>query len=148
MGIHEEILRLVAFGDDDDEDKEQKLDDKDLLKNVAEHLRLLQRTYQRLGGWDEKSGNYEEIYQELAKDFSEKELGVPQPAKWSAATAKNADELGKYAPPATWEFKLRKAEGPAKRKPRSLVHRASANWGCRFDDVYAEMEGEAESEEE
>ena len=136
MAIHEELLRLIAFGDDDDEDQAHELNDDDLIKITSQQLKLLQRSYQRLGGWDKSGKSYEELYARLVEDFGEKELGVPHISKWSASGNKNVDDLGKYAPPTSWEFKAKKVED--KRRHRSYVYRASANWGFR---LYEDIEG-------
>ena len=148
MGVHEEVLRLVAYGDED-EDREVDLSEKELCKVASEHLKLLQRSHQRLGGWDKSTNTYGEVYDRLAEVFGEKELGVPHVSKWNASAGGKVDEMGKYTAPSTWEFWVREAgAGGRKKKPYSLVHRASTNWGCRFEDVYAEMEREAEEEVE
>jgi hypothetical protein len=95
MGVHESVLR-------------QLLDDSaDLTLSEAAEIAysqagLLQRCYQRHGGWNRSSERYEIIFDRLNEKFAkEKKWAATQPRQWKA---KDADKLGVWEPPTDYGF--------------------------------------------
>ena len=124
MAVHEEILRLALYGDDDGDDDGLRHDEEVAI--VREHLEWLKRTYQRLGEWDKSEQMYRTLYAELAKTYGGK-LGVPPIEKWSP---KGADAVGAYVSPTTWDITVRgekSGEGQQKKR-KSLLARARESW--------------------
>ena len=136
MGVHEEILRLVVEGDDDD-DRTLDTMEPEMAKH---HLDLLKRAYQRLGGWDKSSSTYKLLVDDLIKMYQGESAwqGVQHTDKWNAK--ETPDAMGKLSPPQNWEFAEPgdvtdkgeiKHNGVAKR-PGKGVRRARSSWGIKL----------------
>ena len=136
MGVHEEILRLVIEGDDDDD---RTLDTME-PQMAKHHLELLKRSYQRLGGWDKSPSTYKLLVEDLIKLYKGESAwqGVQGTDKWN--TKGTPDSMGRLLPPKNWEFAEPgdvadqgeiKQNGSAKR-PGKSVKRARSSWGIRL----------------
>jgi hypothetical protein len=105
MGVHEEILRLELYGDDDGVDIAPGLNQAETHKQqeatVKEHLELLMRAHQRNRGWDKREETYKDLYAQLAEEFGQQNLGVPPIEKWPS---RDADSKGTYTAPTAWEI--------------------------------------------
>ncbi|KAF7587208.1 hypothetical protein BBP40_007545 [Aspergillus hancockii] len=95
MGVHESVLR-------------QLLDDgADLALSEAADIAssqagLLQRCYQRNGGWNKSSEKYENMFDLLNEKFAtEKNWTVLDPRQWKV---KDADKMGVWEPPTDYGF--------------------------------------------
>ena len=102
MAVHEEILRLVVEGDDDDDRTIDTVDGQVARK----HLDELKRCYQRLGGWDKSAQVYKDIVTQLMNmnEFKNhpKFKGVQPFEKWNVK--EEAGEAGKFTAPQEWMF--------------------------------------------
>ncbi|KAF4630298.1 hypothetical protein G7Y89_g7843 [Cudoniella acicularis] len=135
MRVHEEILRLVVDGDDDDD---QTIDT--VAPEVARrHLDLLKASYQRLGGWDKKASVYQELVDQLLQMPEYKSSpafkGASPIAKWKLN--EKTPPKGEFTHPVSWEFvdpenltesgELLKPLAP--KDPRRGLRRVTSNWG-------------------
>lgn len=101
MGVHEEILRLVVEGDDDDD----RTIDTMTPARAKLHLDLLKRSYQRLGKWDKSPKVYKELVDQLLSmpvyknDANFK--GVQSTDKWNVKEelSPTLKALGTFTPP-------------------------------------------------
>lgn len=137
MAVHEEILRLVVEGDDDDD----KTIDTVTPKVARKHLDELKRCYQRLGGWDKSADVYKDIVSRLLnmKEFKghPEFKGVPPVEQWNVK--EDAGEEGRFAAPKEWMFgasELVNGDGQATEHDHHHHHhkrpgvlRAVSNWG-------------------
>lgn len=131
MGLHEEILRLVLYGDEED-----GVDaDHDLGETARLHLELLKRSYQRLGEFDKSADTYRTLYEELSKQYSGKLQSVGHIDRWPKNGA--TDSLGTFTTPAKWEIVEKKTpevvqkENVHQKKRPTAYERARASWGFR-----------------
>ncbi|KAH8670231.1 hypothetical protein BGZ60DRAFT_375664 [Tricladium varicosporioides] len=139
MRVHEEILRLVIDGDDDDD----RTIDTVTPEVAREHLDHLKACYQRLGGWDKKGSVYEELVDHLLQMPEHKShaafKGATGVSKW-----KLNEKLGssvEFAHPSYWEFIDPQNLGengdllqPSSLKdPRRGLRRVTSNWGLAAD---------------
>jgi hypothetical protein len=109
MGVHEEILRLVVDGDDDDD----RTLDTMKAPRARKHLDLLKHAYLRLKGWDKEASVYQVLVNQLINMPVYKNdpefKGVQGTSKWSL---KDTDTgMGKYVPEIRWEFMDSKHSG-------------------------------------
>ena len=141
MGVHEEILRLVVEGDDDDE---RTLDT--MTPDMArKHLDELKLSYQRYKGWDKSHGVYEDIVQRLInmKEYKGNPhfSGVQPATKWNVNEKPAKPE--QLSAPMEWEFVDRNHIGEkgeistpstptTPKRPGQGTHRATSNWGMRL----------------
>jgi hypothetical protein len=135
MGVHENIIRLVVEGDDDDDRTIDTVEAEEAVRQVE----LLKLSHQRLGGWDKSASVYTDLVERLYKmpEFKGrkewKELQTPD--KWSGKSKDTA--TGFFAPPADWRFakpgaisdKGRLIKSPGVHRPTLGMKRASSNWG-------------------
>ena len=140
MGVHEEILRLVVEGDDDDD----RTIDTMTPDMARKHLDELKRSYQRYNGWDKSPSVYEDIVQRLIamKEYKGNPhfSGVQPASKWNVnEKPAKPDHL---SAPTEWEFADRNLIGekgelstpstPTTPKRPGTAHRATSNWGMRL----------------
>ena len=150
MALHEEVLRLVLYGDEETEAEANQ----DLPEIARVHLELLKRSYTRLGEWDKSADVYKSLYDELAKEYPQKIQSVGQIDRWARSGA--TDARGTFTPPQKWEIIDKKSDEPvlqagsaangvvaangsaangtaAHRKPKrpTAYQRARASWGFR-----------------
>jgi len=137
MAVHEEILRLVVEGDDDDD----KTIDTVTPEVARKHLDGLKRCYQRLRGWDKSAEVYKDIVARLInmREFKgQPEFKGVQPAeKWNVK--EEAGEAGEFTPPTKWMFgaselvtgngQVTEHDHPHHHHKRPGVLRAVSNWG-------------------
>jgi len=136
MGVHENIIRLVTEGDDDDD---RTLDTMD-SPTARKQLELLKQSYLRLGKWDKSARTYKELVDALLcmPEYKGKPewAGVQPTDKWNPKEVPSA--TGEFVAPKEWE--LIKADalteaGEMKEMPVGLkrpgvgLKRASSNWG-------------------
>ena len=132
MGLHEELLRLVLYGDE-----ETEVDaDQDLAEIARVQLELLKRSYTRLGEFDKSPDTYRTLYEELNKEFPGKFKDVGHIDRW--AKSGQTDAMGTFVTPAKWEIIEKKSLEVAKReqaekakKRPTAYQRARASWGFR-----------------
>lgn len=102
MAVHEEILRLVVEGDDDDDRTIDTVEPEIARK----HLDELKRCYQLLGGWDKSAEVYKDIVTRLInmKEFKghPEFKGVQSTDKWNVE--EKAGEARNFAAPKEWMF--------------------------------------------
>ena len=135
MGVHEDILRLVVEGDDDDDTTIDTV-----TPQVARrHLDLLKYSYQRRKGWDKSEAVYKNIVDRLLamREYKGSKYfeGAQPIEKWNVK--EDLGMKGKFVTPHHWEFVDPKninkegeivVDGVAKR-PGVGTMRAVSNWG-------------------
>lgn len=89
MLVHEDVLRDTVS------DKGDELPLAEASQIAVQHLELLKRAYQRLGGWDKEPQVYVDLYQQVAHVFGSEEGWKKAPPvsveKWAP---KGADSEG------------------------------------------------------
>ena len=132
MGLHEELLRLVLYGDEDTEVDA----DQDLAEIARVQLELLKRSYIRLGEFDKSPETYRSLYEELSKEFPGKLGHVGHIDRWPKGG--QTDNMGTFVTPAKWEIIEKKSPEVVKReqtekakKRPTAYQRARASWGFR-----------------
>lgn len=102
MRVHEDILRLVVEGDDDDD---ETIDEMDPVR-ARKHLDWLKASYLRNGGWDNNRKVYEETVGKLlgmeAFGGHEAFRGAIRAEKWSLK--EKVGNEGRFVPERKWEF--------------------------------------------
>ncbi|KAL6718409.1 hypothetical protein ACLMJK_004498 [Lecanora helva] len=133
QGVHENILRLVVDGDDGDDRTPDKLSP----RTARNHLDLLKQSYLRLQGWDKSAAMYKSLVQSLITMYK----GEPEwkdvkgVETWDCNKEKPSETLGKFAPPAKWEFAqpadLDEQHNASKsgRRPGMGLRASSSYWG-------------------
>jgi hypothetical protein len=131
MRVHEDILRLVVDGDDDDD---RTLDTMEASR-ARKHLDLLKHAYLRLKDWDKEASIYQVLVNQLINMPVYKNdpafKGVQGTSKWSL---KDKDTgMGAFMADIRWEFVDSKHEGelgivhPAVKNHRLGMRRISSN---------------------
>ncbi|RDL37292.1 Uncharacterized protein BP5553_04725 [Venustampulla echinocandica] len=127
MLVHEEVLRDTVS------DKGSELPLAEASKIAVQHLELLKRAYQRLGGWDKEPQMYVDLYHQIAHVFGSEDAwrkSAPAPLeKWQA---KGADSLGIWTRPQSFEF-IRTST----RKHSNHLRRSSRPWNFRPSHAYS-----------
>ncbi|MCJ1395329.1 hypothetical protein MMC18_008490 [Xylographa bjoerkii] len=152
MGVHEDILRLIVEGDDDDD----RTIDTVTPQVARQHLDLLKYSYQRLKSWDKSQSVYKSIVDRLIhmKEYKGNKYfeGVQPIEKW------NKDEKpgskGMFVPPQHWEFVDPKHITPkgevvyhgVPKRPGIGAMRAVSNWGMA--SMYRLLHGDHEEHED
>ena len=136
MGLHEEVLRLVLYGD---EESEEELKDIDLPEIARVNLELLKRTYQRLGEFDKSPETYRYLYEDLLKEFPDKIKSVGPIDKW--AIKGPADNMGAFAVPQRWEI-------IKKRKGATTTAAANGSADAKKEEIITKMVAMEDEEEE
>jgi hypothetical protein len=151
MRLHEEILRRVVEGDDDDD---RTIDT--VTPMVAKHhLVLLKAAYQRLGGWDKSASTYQEIVDQLLSmpEYKSDPLfhGVQSTDKWNLK--EKPDTTGEFTKPVEWELVDPDSltdEGEmvthVSNNRRLGFRRVTSNWGMSL--VHQHLQGEGDEYEE
>lgn len=99
MLVHEDVIRDTVS------DKGEELPVAEASQIALQHLELLQRAYQRLGGWDKNQQVYADLYQQAAHAFgSETNWKLSKPVSVEKWTPKGADSLGIWTQPESFEF--------------------------------------------
>ena len=152
MGVHEDILRLVVEGDDDDD----RTIDTVTPQVARRHLDLLKYSYQRLKGWDKSEAVYKSIVDRLLhmREYKGTEAfqGAQPIEKWSKDDKPGAK--GTFVVPQQWEFVdpeniTRQGEvvyHGVTRRPGVGAMRAVSNWGMA--SIYRLLHGDGEEQEE
>lgn len=127
MLVHEEVLRDTVS------DKGSELPIADAAKIAVQHLELLKRAYQRLGGWHKEPQVYIDLYHQIAHVFDSEDAwknASPTPIeKWQP---KGADSLGIWTRPQSFEFiKI------TTRKHANHLRRSSRPWNFRPSHAYS-----------
>ena len=135
MGLHEEILRLVVDGDDDDDRTIDTMEP----KTARENLDWLKASYQRLHGWDKSEKVYKVLVDRLLSMPEFKTAAEFKDAQAIDKWDKKGDpgKKGKFVAPAEWKFvssaHLTENGGvkaaAASSRPNTIKHRVSSNWG-------------------
>ncbi|KAE8140501.1 hypothetical protein BDV38DRAFT_280001 [Aspergillus pseudotamarii] len=114
MGVHESVLRQLLEDSTD-------ITLSEAAEIASKQTALLQRCYQRNGGWSKGSGRYENMFNRLNEKLAkEKKWTARNPQHW---TVKEVDKLGVWEAPhdygfltagkgATHQNQLRKASDP------------------------------------
>jgi hypothetical protein len=140
MRVHEEILRLVVEGDDDDD---RTLDTMDAA-TAKRQLSLLKQTYLRLRAWDKQPKVYKDLVDELINMPAYKShpefKGVQSTDKWSLK--EKPELMGTFTAPIDWEFadplNLVETNGDAVKAPSVATNhgrglrRITSNWGMNI----------------
>jgi tetratricopeptide (TPR) repeat protein len=115
--VHEDVLRDTVG------DKGDELPLAEASQIAVQHLELLKRAYQRLGGWDKEPQVYVDLYQQVAHVFgSEEGWKKAPPASVEKWVPKGADSLGIWTRPASFEFI------GAGRKHANYLRKSSGSW--------------------
>ncbi|MCJ1420615.1 hypothetical protein MMC32_006973 [Xylographa parallela] len=152
MGVHEDILRLIVEGDDDDDGTIDTV-----TPHVArQHLDLLKYSYQRLKGWDKSEAVYKSIVTRLLhmREYKgSKAFDGAQPIeKWSKD--EQPGTKGMFVAPQQWEFVdpdhiTKQGEvvyHGVPRRPGVGAMRAVSNWGMA--SIYRLLHGDDEEHED
>ncbi|KAB8270434.1 hypothetical protein BDV30DRAFT_250591 [Aspergillus minisclerotigenes] len=95
MGVHESVLRQLLEDSTDIRLSEA-------AEIASKQTALLQRCYQRNGGWSKGSGRYENMFDRLNEKFAkEKKWTARNPQHW---TVKEVDKLGVWEAPHDYGF--------------------------------------------
>ncbi|KAJ1705032.1 hypothetical protein NYO67_12811 [Aspergillus flavus] len=95
MGVHESVLRQLLEDSTDIRLSEA-------VEIASKQTALLQRCYQRNGGWSKGSGRYENMFDRLNEKFAkEKKWTARNPQHW---TVKEVDKLGVWEAPHDYGF--------------------------------------------
>ncbi|KAB8210987.1 hypothetical protein BDV34DRAFT_209178 [Aspergillus parasiticus] len=95
MGVHESVLRQLLEDSTDIRLSEA-------AEIASKQTALLQRCYQRNGGWSKGSGRYENMFDRLNEKFAkEKKWTARNPQHW---TVKEIDKLGVWEAPHDYGF--------------------------------------------
>jgi tetratricopeptide (TPR) repeat protein len=117
--VHEDVLRDTVS------DKGDELPSAEASQIAVQHLELLKRAYQRLGGWDKDQQVYVDLYQQLAHVFGSEEnwknAKTQSVEKWQP---KGADQLGVWTRPESFEFD----ESKGARKHANYLRKSSGIW--------------------
>jgi hypothetical protein len=102
MGVHEDIIRLIVEGDDDDDHTTDTVSSEEAFKQIQ----LLELAYKRMGAWDKPDSVY--------KDLTMRLLKMPEHAKYLKQrdckssdhwnTKKVESARGLFKKPETWDF--------------------------------------------
>ena len=152
MGVHEDILRLIVEGDDDDD----RTIDTVTPQVARRHLDLLKYSYQRLKGWDKSEAVYKSIVNRLlqmreykgSKDFE----GAQPIEKWNKDDKPGSK--GMFVTPQRWEFVdpehiTKQGEvvyHGVPRRPGVGAMRAVSNWGMA--SIYRLLHSDNEEHED
>jgi hypothetical protein len=102
LALHEDILRLVVEGDDDD-DRTVDTVEPDVARH---HLEELKRAHQRYGGWEKSVAVYRDIVTRLlamkAYEGHSEFKGATGIDKWNVK--EDPGDKGKFRAPEHWEF--------------------------------------------
>lgn len=143
MRVHEEILRIVVAGDDDDD----RTPDTMSPAKAKQHLSLLKQTYLRLQAWDKQPKVYKQLVDQLINMPAYKPdlefKSVQSTDKWSIK--EKPGSMGTFTPPIEWEFANpltlpEMAGDAAKTRPPSAsknhrppqMRRVTSNWGMNI----------------
>ena len=139
MGVHENILRLVAEGDDGDDRTVDTMDS----KRVKMHVEWLKQCYLRLQGWDKSAALYRDLLAAILRMEEYRHQpewqGVPGTDHWDTKESAS-DTVGTFVVPSEWEFadpdtasEHADATGPApSRRSGMAMKRATSNWGLNY----------------
>jgi hypothetical protein len=103
MRVHEDILRLVVEGDDDDDKTTDTVD----ARTARKHVNLLKQAYLHNQGWDKNPKVYKDLidqllsmpeYQHQSAEFK----SVERVDNWNLK--EKPDSSGCFVPPLNWEF--------------------------------------------
>lgn len=117
MLVHEDVLRDTVS------DKGDELPLAEASQIAVQHLELLKRAYQRLGGWDKESQVYVDLYHQVAHVFgSEEGWKKAPPASVDKWAPKGADSLGVWTRPESFQFMT------SGRKHANYLRKSSGSW--------------------
>jgi hypothetical protein len=136
MRVHEEILRLVVDGDDDDDRTIDTMDS----ATAKKHLLLLKQSYLRLQKWDKNPKVYKDLVDQLISMPVYKSdpqfKGVESTDKWNLK--EKPESIGNFAAPVEWEFadpvnltdSSESIKSPSfASNPKRGMKRITSNWG-------------------
>lgn len=104
-------------------DKGDELPIAEASQIAVQHLELLKRAYQRLGGWDKNPQVYADLYQQVAHAFaSEAGWKKAKPISVEKWVPKGADSLGIWTRPESFEFMT------TDRKHTNHLRKSSGSW--------------------
>lgn len=142
MRVHEDLLRLVIEGDDDDD---RTIDTMEATE-ARKHLKLLKQAYIRAKGWDKKQSVYEELVHDLinmpAYRNSPAFTGVREVKQWKITDKLDTSVSGDFVKPTQWEFAdprtLSESEKssdkgtPVVKRHQLGLRRITSNWGMNI----------------
>ncbi|OWP03150.1 hypothetical protein B2J93_7176 [Marssonina coronariae] len=116
MLVHEDLLREAAI--------DEELPPAEAAAIAVQQLELLERSYQRLGGWDKEQQIYFELYQQLTDVFTFED-GWKKAQTRSVETwqFKGADNLGTWTKPDRFVFMATES-----RKHAKFLRESSGTW--------------------
>ncbi|KAL5348657.1 hypothetical protein ACLOAV_006074 [Pseudogymnoascus australis] len=120
MLVHEDVIRDTVS------DKVDELPVSEASQIAVQHLELLKRAYQRLGGWDKDHQVYADLYQQAEHAFgSEAGWKKAKPTSVEKWVTKGADSLGIWTRPGSFEFMT------TDRKHTNHLRRSSGSWSMQ-----------------
>ncbi|KAI6711104.1 hypothetical protein JHW43_006377 [Diplocarpon mali] len=116
MLVHEDLLREAAI--------DEELPPAEAAAIAVQQLELLERSYQRLGGWDKEQQIYFDLYQQLTDVFTFED-GWKKAQTRSVETwqFKGADDLGTWTKPDRFVFMATES-----RKHAKFLRESSGTW--------------------
>ena len=139
MGVHENILRLVVEGDDDDDRTVDTMDS----KRAKMHVEWLKQCYLRLKGWDKSPALYRDLVNAILhmEEYRHKPewQGMPGTDHWDKKEPASAS-VGTFVVPSEWEFKDPETadkqtdgkETATHQRSGMAMKRATSNWGLNY----------------